>query len=169
MTERKPGTMSFESWIEAQIRDAQDRGEFDDLPGRGKPLQGLDGAHDDLWWVKQWMRREGLSYLPPALAIRREAEKVLEDIGRLSSERAVRRVVDDLNERIRDVNRRPAIDGPPSTLMPLDLETVVARWRATTAAQDGDDDGCDAGTTTPVPDQPAAAPRRRRWRPRSRH
>lgn len=170
MTERKPGGMSFESWIEAQIREAQDRGEFDNLPGRGKPLRGLDGTHDELWWVKQWMQREGVSYLPPALAIRREAEKVLEDIGRLPSEAAVRRAVDDLNARIRDINRRPAIDAPPSTLMPLDVETVVERWRAaalvvaaTATATATVDDG--PPPTPPAP--PAPRQRRRLWRSRS--
>jgi DnaJ family protein C protein 28 len=28
----------LESWIDEQIRQAQERGEFDDLPGKGKPL-----------------------------------------------------------------------------------------------------------------------------------
>ena len=37
MTERK-GPTDWESWIEQQIREAQARGEFDDLPGKGKPL-----------------------------------------------------------------------------------------------------------------------------------
>ena len=33
--------MSFhESWVEKQIREAQERGEFDNLPGAGKPLSG---------------------------------------------------------------------------------------------------------------------------------
>lgn len=28
----------WENWIDQQIRDAQERGEFDDLPGKGQPL-----------------------------------------------------------------------------------------------------------------------------------
>ena len=28
----------WESWIDQQIREAQERGEFDNLPGKGKPL-----------------------------------------------------------------------------------------------------------------------------------
>jgi DnaJ family protein C protein 28 len=31
-------TRSWESWIDEQIRQAQERGEFDGLPGKGKPL-----------------------------------------------------------------------------------------------------------------------------------
>ena len=54
----------------------QERGEFDNLPGAGKPIPGLD-ADDELWWVKQHLRRENLGYLPPTLALRKEVEQVL--------------------------------------------------------------------------------------------
>lgn len=37
MEERK-STRDWESWIDQQIREARDRGDFDDLPGKGKPL-----------------------------------------------------------------------------------------------------------------------------------
>ncbi len=42
MTERKPGDVSFEGWIEYQIRRAQEAGAFDNLGGAGKPLPGID-------------------------------------------------------------------------------------------------------------------------------
>lgn len=58
MTERQPSGVPWESWIDQQIREATERGEFDNLPGRGKPLPGLDRARDDLWWVKDELRRE---------------------------------------------------------------------------------------------------------------
>ncbi|MBL8926482.1 MAG: DUF1992 domain-containing protein, partial [Pseudonocardia sp.] len=38
-----------ETFVERQIRLAQERGEFDDLPGNGKPLPGLDGPDDENW------------------------------------------------------------------------------------------------------------------------
>ena len=130
MTARKPGNRSFTDWVDDQIRDAQERGEFDDLPGKGKPLTGLDGTHDELWWVKQWLAREGVSYLPPALALKLEAQKTVEALDGMSSERAVREALDDLNGRIRQANRMPPIDGPPTTLSPLDVDELVERWRA---------------------------------------
>ena len=46
-----------------------------------------------------------------------------------SKESVVRRILADINERIRDVNRRGA-EGPPSTVMPLDVEAEVAKWHA---------------------------------------
>lgn len=49
----------YESLAEQRIREAQENGEFDDLPRMGKPFQDLGGAYDDQWWVKKWMKREG--------------------------------------------------------------------------------------------------------------
>jgi hypothetical protein len=51
-----------------------ERGEFDNLPGAGKPIPALDKPHDELWWITQKLRRENLSYLPATLALRKEAE-----------------------------------------------------------------------------------------------
>ena len=170
MTARKPANRSFAHWADDQIRDAQDRGEFDDLPGKGKPLSGLDGTHDELWWVKQWLVREGVSYLPVPLALRLEAEKLTDGLDRLSSERAVRCAIDDLNGRIRQANRMPAIDGPPTTLMPLDVDELVGRWRTGRVATDIDPSNCTPGATdsceasSRIGERPVRA--RRWWRRR---
>ena len=43
--------------VERRILSAQRAGEFDRLPGEGQPLAGLDGAYDELWWVKDKLRR----------------------------------------------------------------------------------------------------------------
>ena len=60
-------------WLDAQVRDAMARGEFDNLPGAGKPIPGLDKPHDPDWWVKKLIERENISgVLPPALALRKE-------------------------------------------------------------------------------------------------
>ena len=73
MTERKPPDMSFTSWIDQQIGEAQERGEFDNLPGAGKPLPRRSGADDGLAWVRELLRREGLptdELLPTPLKLR---------------------------------------------------------------------------------------------------
>ena len=54
-----------ESLAERRIREAQERGDFDGLPGAGRPLEGLDGPYDELWWVKRKLAREGLSLEGP--------------------------------------------------------------------------------------------------------
>ena len=128
MAEGSPASRSFETWAERLIREAQERGEFDDLPGRGRPLRGVDGPPDELWWVRAYVEREGLSLVPPALALRREVEDLPARLGGERSEARVREVLEDVNDRIRRMNRLPT-EGPPSTLMPLDVEAWVERWR----------------------------------------
>ena len=126
---RKPPGMPFETWVDQQIREAQERGEFQGLPGAGKPLRGLDEPADELWWVKQYLRRENLSVTPPSLALRKEVQDLQDRLAGERSETRVREIVMDLNARIRQLNRIP-VDGPPSTVMPLDVDVVVERWRA---------------------------------------
>ncbi|MER7504680.1 DUF1992 domain-containing protein [Nonomuraea pusilla] len=129
MTERKPGGMPFESWVDRQIREAMERGEFDDLPGAGKPLPGLDRPHDELWWVRQKLESEGLSMpLPPTLALRRDAEEALAEARGARTEAEARRIVEEINDRIREAIRK-GLSGPPLNLVPFDVERVVAEWR----------------------------------------
>jgi hypothetical protein len=46
-----------ESTADRIIRQAMEAGEFDDLPGLGKPIPGAGNIDDDLWWVRSWMER----------------------------------------------------------------------------------------------------------------
>ena len=127
MSERKPPGVGFGTWVERQIREATERGEFDNLPGAGKPIEDLDKPHDELWWVKQKLRREHFAYLPPTIALRKAAEEALEAASRAGSEAEVRRIVADINTRIVEGNRKAA-SGPPLNLMPFDVEAVVGAW-----------------------------------------
>jgi hypothetical protein len=117
MTQRKPPEQSWESFVEEQIRQAQAEGEFENLPGFGRPIPSLDEPHDENWWLRQKLRRENLSALPPGLAIRVEVHKALEEIWTLADEAAVRRAVEAINVKIRAANFSHR--GPPSTTMPL--------------------------------------------------
>jgi hypothetical protein len=129
MTERKPPGVSFESWADKQIREAEERGAFRDLPGRGKPLPSLNAPYDELWWIRGKMQREGMSVLPPTLALRKEAEDAVAAVAEARSERQVRRILTDVNVRIEAAIRRPP-PGPPLRLKPFDVEQAVADWRA---------------------------------------
>jgi len=149
MTERKPPNQSFESWVDKQIREATERGEFDNLPGAGKPIPGRGEPHDELWWVKGLMHRErltGSAALPTSLRLRKELEDLPETVRGLPSERAVREAVTSLNDRITEWLRSPT--EPFVRIEPVDPEAVVAGWRA-------------ARPAPPAPTPPA--PRRRRW------
>lgn len=129
MTDRKPPGVSWESWIDTLIRQARDRGEFDNLESHGKPLPDLDKPTDPERWVKDKLRREGVSYLPPTLQIRKDAEDAVKAMATAPTEADARAILDDINERIRRINRF-ASEGPPTTLAPFDAEAMMARWRA---------------------------------------
>ena len=137
MTERKPPGVPFESWVDKQIREAEARGEFADLPGAGKPLESLNTPYDELWWVKRKMHQEGLSFLPPSLQLRKAAEDALAAAMAAGSEDEVRRILTGINDKLREALRRPP-EGPPLNRGLFDVEQVVADWRA---GRDGTSDG----------------------------
>ncbi len=133
MTERKPPGVSFESWVDRQIRDATERGEFASLPGFGKPLANDRAPYDELWWIRGKLHREGVAVLPPGLALRKEAEDAREAVDRAATESQVRRILTEINEKITAMLLRPP-PGPPLGRRPFDVEAVVAEWRASREA-----------------------------------
>lgn len=133
MTERKPYGTSWESWIDSQIRVAQEQGAFDNLPGAGKPLPDHGEAHDPMWWVKQLAEREQVSLTPPSLELARKVEKELAALDKLPDEATVRRRIEALNVEIGRLNAT-VVEGPPTRLAKLDVDRVVARWRRARSA-----------------------------------
>ena len=130
--EKKPPKVSWESWVERKIRESMERGEFDNLPGAGKPIPDLDRPYDELWWLRKKLRDEQFSIEPPLLELRRQFDETRARIAAAGGEAEVRRLVAGVNERIVYVNSHTT-SGPPSDLVPLDVERVVADWRRTDA------------------------------------
>ena len=130
MTDHIPKPKSpWDSLAEQRIREAQASGEFDNLPGFGKPIPGIDEPYDELWWVKDKLRREGLSSLPPALALRLDVERTLARIAATPTEDGVRQELAALNDRIRRLSLGP-LWGPPVDVVPLEIEAVLRAWQA---------------------------------------
>jgi hypothetical protein len=130
MTERKPPGMSFESWVDAQISRGVARGDFDDLPGAGKPLPRRPGDESAYDWVVQKARQENIDVfgmLPPGLALRREKEDLPRRAAALPSEAAVRALAEDFNDRVRLFWRRPQ-DPPVIPVGLTDADELVAGW-----------------------------------------
>jgi hypothetical protein len=126
---RKPSGISWERWIERQITEAIERGDFDGLPGAGRPIRDVDARRGELSWIRDKLRREGAAPPPPpAIQIRIDVDAALGSLGSLATEDEVRSLVEHLNDRIRTVNRT-TITGPPTTLGPMPVEEVLERWR----------------------------------------
>jgi hypothetical protein len=117
-------------WVDHQVRQAIARGEFDDLPGAGKPIKGIDAPHDPQWWVKNLIEREELTGLgPPAIMLRKEDAELDDRLDRISAEPEVRRVLADFNARV--VNARRQLRGGPPVVTPTrDIAAVVDAGRA---------------------------------------
>jgi hypothetical protein len=124
---------SWDSLAEQRIQAAQAAGQFENLPGFGKPIPGIDEPHDELWWVKDKLKREQLSSLPPALAIRLDIQNTLTNLKTLTTESDVRRELASLNDRIRQASL--AITwGPSVNVVPLtetEINDHVTHWQVT--------------------------------------
>ncbi len=130
MTQRKPPGMSFMSWIDQQITEAQERGAFDDLPGAGLPIPDRGEADAGEAWLHSYVRREGVpteEMLPTPLRLRKEIERLTDAAPLLRTEQAVRELAGELNQRIIDWRRIPL--GPPIFVPLVDEEELVGRWR----------------------------------------
>lgn len=53
----QPDSRGHEPVAERLISQAMSDGEFDDLPGTGRPIPGQGIRDDALWWVRSWVRR----------------------------------------------------------------------------------------------------------------
>jgi len=125
------------SWVDMQIRQAVARGDFDELPGYGKPLANLTTEHDPDWWVKQLIEREQITgVLPPSLLVRKEDAELDARLDTLATEEQVRSAVEEFNARVRWALYRPP-EGPPVVTRQRDADAEVERWRErrTRAAQ----------------------------------
>ena len=115
-------------WVDLQVQRAMERGEFDDLPGAGKPL-ALPDKHDPDWWVKQLIEREKITGIaPPAIGLRKEDAELDGLLDREATADGVRRVVEDFNARIVEA-RRQLTGGPPVVTPTRDVDAEVEAWR----------------------------------------
>lgn len=156
---RQPTAQDRAAYVETAIQQAIRRGEFDNLPGSGKPLEGLGAQHDPDWWIRRKIQTEQLSGLgPPALRLRVEHAEFDARVDAFSREQDVRDYVDDFNRRVIEA-RRQLLGGPPVVTPTHDADEEVDAWRARRAAR------------TPAPPAAAAADdgqattgrTRRRW------
>jgi hypothetical protein len=153
-------------WVDLQIQEAMARGDFDDLPGTGKPIEGLGATHDPDWWLKKLVEREQVSgVLPPSLQLRKDDAELDARLDRLAVEKEVRAEVEEFNARVLRARYTP-VDGPPLITQPRDVDATVAAWRARRVAAARAARAA-AAAVRRAPEAPQQ-PRRRRWFRRER-
>ncbi len=133
-----PATLNAETMpaiVETAIQVAIRQGQFDDLPGAGKPIPGLGDHHDPDWWIRRKIERENLTGLgPPALMLRVEDRELDAQLDELRHEADVRAVLEDFNRRVIEA-RRQLLGGPPVVTRPRDVDTAIEAWRERRAAE----------------------------------
>jgi hypothetical protein len=117
------------AYVETSIQQAIRRGDFDDLPGAGKPIPGLGQGHDPDWWIRRKIETERLTGLgPPALMLRVEDRELADRLDALSREQDVHEAVEDFNRRVIEA-RRQLLGGPPVVTPLRDVDDEVTAWR----------------------------------------
>ena len=91
--------MPFDKLVENKIREAMERGEFDDLPGRGKPvdLEAYFAMPEDLRLGHSVLKNAGV--VPPGIELLREAEELkgkLRQCGDAGERRRLRKRIDEV-------------------------------------------------------------------------
>ena len=156
----------YEIIVEKAIREAQERGDFDNLPGAGKPLD-LGDANDPDWWIKRYAARENLDLggaLPGALALRKEVATYPDSIMDVTTEQNVREIIEDYNRRVLADRLRPAVGKlPPMLAKTLDADDMVEAWRRLREQQQAQQDAQRAAQSPAAPVNPTE-PEQPWWR-----
>lgn len=122
-------------YVEIAIQQAMRRGDFDGLPGAGKPLRGLNDVNDPDWWIRRKIERENLTGLgPPALTLRTEDSGLEARLDAAASASTVREILEDFNRRVIEA-RRQLLGGPPVITKTRDVDAEVASWAARRSAR----------------------------------
>jgi hypothetical protein len=115
-------------FVELTLKQAMRRGDFDNLPGAGKPLPNLHQTDPD-WWIRQKIESERITGLgPPALTLRSENAGLDARLDAAPSENAVRDILRDFNSRVIEA-RRQLQGGPPVVTPTRDADAEIALWR----------------------------------------
>ena len=132
VTERKPAGVSFETWVERQVKDLADP---PPLASSGRAPAARPLAFDPDETVYDWAvakaRREGITpaeMLPPGLALRRERDDLPARVAALPSEAAVLAAVDRPRARRGPRPGHGQRSAAPSRAPPRACERSGGRW-----------------------------------------
>lgn len=101
-----------------------EEGAFDRLPGRGRPLPGLDRTYDPAWWARAYIERRAA--IDRAIELAAEIDRGMGSVWALPDTAQVEAEVDRLNSLLEAANQGV----PPGEGVPLlDLDAVLDTWR----------------------------------------
>ena len=94
----------FQKIVEKRIKEAQERGEFDNLPGRGRPIPLEDESHvpEDLRLAYKILKNADC--LPPELELKKEIRQMEDMLGHIPDEKEKYRQIKRINYKILQLN-----------------------------------------------------------------
>ena len=127
MTQRKPGGVDFQSWIDQQITQHKKEGGFENLAGHGKPIPNLENEYDPDWWVKNKIKEEGLDATPHILKVKAQVERWKKGMTKIYSAAMLKKQLKQLNQDITKANH--GVLGPIPPIPLLSEETILNKWK----------------------------------------
>ena len=90
--------------VEKKIKEAQENGEFDNLPGRGEPLELSDDSHvpEDLRLAYKILKNANC--LPPELEEKKEIRQMEDLLTNIPDERERYKLIKKINYKIMKLN-----------------------------------------------------------------
>lgn len=94
----------FQKIVEERIKKAQEEGLFDDLPGKGKPLELEDDSHvpEDLRLAYKILKNADC--LPPELQLKKEIRQMEDMLEAIPDEKERYRLIKKINFKIMKLN-----------------------------------------------------------------
>ncbi len=94
----------YEKIVEQRIKEAMEKGEFDDLPGKGKPLPLEDDSHvpEDLRLAYKVLKNADC--LPPELLEKKEILQMEDMLAKIPDEKERYKLIKKINFKIMKLN-----------------------------------------------------------------
>ena len=96
--------VALQKLVEKRIKEAQERGEFDNLPGHGEPIQIEDDSHipEDLRLAYKILKNADC--IPPELQLKKEIRQMEDMLEGIPDEKEKYRQIKKINYKIMQLN-----------------------------------------------------------------
>jgi hypothetical protein len=95
---------AFQKIVEKKIREAQQKGEFENLPGRGEPMTLEDDSHIPEELRLTYKILKNANCLPPELQLRKEIRQMEDMLDQIPDEKEKYRHIKRLNYKVMQLN-----------------------------------------------------------------
>ena len=95
---------AFQKIVEKKIREAQQKGEFENLPGCGEPMTLEDDSHIPEELRLTYKILKNANCLPPELQLRKEIRQMEDMLDQIPDEKEKYRYIKRLNYKVMQLN-----------------------------------------------------------------